>query len=88
MGYTMKGAPTHYGTSEHKSALKQVSKEEKYAKIIKDHNMTKNETGHWVDKLGRTPNDISHGIKHEQRKHKVKATDSTKTKNKPTYKNK
>ena len=94
MGYAMKGAPTHYGTSKHKSALKQVSndkekneKKKKYAKIIKDHGMTKNEKGYWVDSKGRTPNDISHGIKHEQRKRKVEARDSTKTKSKPINKN-
>ena len=92
MGYKMNGSPMHYGTSKHKSALKQVSddkkteKTEKYAKIIKDYNMTKNEKGYWVDELGRSPNDISHGIKHEQRERKVSASDSTRTKNTPTDK--
>lgn len=87
MGYAMKGAPTHYGTSKHKSALKQVSKGEKYAKIIKDYKMTKDEKGHWRDKDGRTPNSISQGIKHGQRSYKLPASDSTKTKSKPINKN-
>ncbi len=86
----MKGAPTHYGTSKHKSALKQVSDSKnkgKYAKIIKDHNMTKDEKGHWRDKDGRTPNSISQGIKHGQRSYKLPASGSTKN-NDSTNKNK
>ncbi len=92
MGYKMNGSPMHYGTSKHKSALKQVSddkktektekteeteKTETYAKIIKDHNMTKDEKGHWRDKDGRTPNSIYQGIKHGQRSYKLPASDST-----------
>ena len=69
MGYAMKGAPTHYGTSKHKSALKQLSKEEEYTKIIKDNKMTKDDKGIWKDSKNRSVSQIHHNVKREQGSH-------------------
>ena len=55
-----------------------TQKKEKYQKIIKDHNMKKDDKGYWVDDKGRTPHSIAHGIKHGQRSNKLPASNKKK----------
>tara|TARA_R110000824_G_scaffold180249_2_gene360729 strand:- start:15 stop:227 length:213 start_codon:yes stop_codon:yes gene_type:complete len=47
------------------------SKEDQYARIIKENNMFKNEDGHWVDDKGRNVAQIRDGVKGKQRRHKL-----------------
>lgn len=47
---------------------KEESREDKFAKIIKEYNMIK-DGGRWIDpKTGRTPSQILAGVKGEQRR--------------------
>ena len=39
-----------------------TQKKEKYQKIIKDHNMKKDNKGYWVDNKGRNPSQIAAGV--------------------------
>lgn len=45
------------------------SKEDKYARIIKEYSMIQ-DGGRWIDpKTGRTPSQIASGVKGKQRRH-------------------
>jgi hypothetical protein len=63
MAFKMKGDPFKRKTE---------SKEDLYARIIKENNMTKNKAGRYEDKFGRSVAQIRDGVpKHEQRRLKI-----------------
>jgi len=81
MAFKMRGNPYKMGTHKTKKTMaymkspleqqKEESREDKYARIIKEYNMIK-DGGRWIDpKTGRTPANIVDGVKREQRRFKV-----------------
>ena len=91
MGFKMKGSAFKLNNVATKSAFKQEVRPnpnaDVYARIIKEHGLTKNDKGFWVDSKGRGPGlylaaeksgvpiDIIAG---EQREHEMEAVTSEK----------